>query len=848
MGRSCHERCRENLVPDLGSTHATSALTSGFALTPSGSRTLKGMLRLVRPARHEGGLVHQFIVIIGLSVLSGVLMAGLALPWVGLATQATDKSAQAMQNFPLKLHFKPLSERTVVLDDQGNQLATFYDENRVYVNLANISENMQKAIISIEDARFYQHGPIDIQGTVRALLVNSANNATVQGGSTLTQQLVKMTLLEDATTKKEQRAATADSYARKFLELRYAVWVEDHYTKDQILEHYLNTAYFGDGAYGVQAAAHHYFNTTADKLNLQQAALLAGLVKSPSSYDPTNSRLSALDRRNTVLERMLQLHVITRHQARDALNSDLGLHVTSIPNGCVASAAPWFCNYLLSYLLQDPALGSTADERKQLVYGGGLTIKSTLDPRFEHAAYKAVRDHVLPKDPAIGALAMVQPGTGAVRALAQSRPMGNHKPLGQTALNFTVPKKYGGAAGFQPGSTFKAFVLSTAINKGIPLTTHFYSPNPKTVSEHDYRTCSGQPYGTAKWTVHNEGEAGTFNIWTGTAASVNTFYIQLEQMTGLCEPFHLANDMGMNLPPGDQAPSLTLGVADESPLAMASAYATFANRGVYCPPTPVAQILNRDGNPIPLPKEACKRVLRPAVADGVNAVLQGVMKPGGTGSMLALNQPAAGKTGTTDNAKSVWFIGYTPNMAAASVVAGVTPTLKPHTVTGLTLHGVFVSFASGGGTAGPIWYQAMHAIEHLLPNPSFVKPDPKIVAGQPVQIPSFYGQSPQVAARALTKLGFRPQIASTVSSSAPQGTVAYTTPSGHGFSGQTILIYISSGYVPPPPPPPSQPPPPPPPTQPPGGGGGGGNGGGGGGHGGGGGGHGGGGGGGGHGH
>ncbi|MDP9317565.1 MAG: penicillin-binding protein, partial [Actinomycetota bacterium] len=441
------------------------------------------MPRLVRPARHEGGFFHQFVVIIGISILSGVLIAGLALPWVAMATKGADAAATAMESFPLKLDFKPLDERTTVLDTEGNTLATFYDENRTYVPLTQIADVMKESLISIEDARFYQHGPIDIQGTVRALLVNSASNSTVQGGSSLTQQLVKLTLLADATTAKEREAATARDYARKFEELRYAVWVEDHYTKDQILEHYLNIAYFGDGAYGVQSAAHHYFATTADKLTLSQSAMLAGIVKSPTYYDPTQHLVAAKNRRDTVIERMLQLHVVTTGQARLAMSRPLGLRVTQIPNGCTNSGAPWFCQYLLNYLQRDPTLGATVADRNHAIYGGGLTVKTTLDPRYQLAADKAVADHVLPTDSAaVGALAMVQPGTGAVRAVAQSRPMGTDKAKGQTMLNFTVPAEYGGAAGFQPGSTFKAFVLSAAIKEGIPLNTTFPSPNPVKVN------------------------------------------------------------------------------------------------------------------------------------------------------------------------------------------------------------------------------------------------------------------------------------------------------------------------------------------------------------------------------
>src|SRR3954447_20453489 len=200
-----------------------------------GSRTLVTMLRLARPARHEGGVVHQIAVIAGVSALSGVLMAGLALPWLALAKQGAEQSASAVKNFPLKLTFKPLNERTKVLDDHGNRIATFFDENRKYVPLSEISPNMQKAIVAIEDSRFYEHGAIDIQGTIRALLVNSTNNGVVQGGSSITQQLVKLTRIENATSPAAKKAATDDTFARKFQELRYAVWVEDHLTKKQIL-------------------------------------------------------------------------------------------------------------------------------------------------------------------------------------------------------------------------------------------------------------------------------------------------------------------------------------------------------------------------------------------------------------------------------------------------------------------------------------------------------------------------------------------------------------------------------------------------------------------------------------
>ena len=182
---------------------------------------------------------------------------------MGLVSKGAENSADAVKNFPKKLVFKPLNERTRVLAADGSELASFYDENRKYVTLDQVSQVMQHSIIAIEDARFYDHGALDVRGTLRALFINQASDQVVQGGSSITQQLVKLTLQENATSDQQRAAASAKDYARKFDELRYAVWVEDHLTKQQILEHYLNTAYFGDGAYGIEAAAHHYFNTTA---------------------------------------------------------------------------------------------------------------------------------------------------------------------------------------------------------------------------------------------------------------------------------------------------------------------------------------------------------------------------------------------------------------------------------------------------------------------------------------------------------------------------------------------------------------------------------------------------------
>ncbi len=763
------------------------------------------MRRLARPARHEGGLVQQILVILGISALSGVLIAGLALPWVALVDKGVENTASAMQNFALKLKFKPLNERTRVLASDGTPLAVFFNENRKYVPLEEISPKMQRAIVAIEDSRFYTHGALDVKGTLRALLINQASSGVVQGGSSITQQLVKLTLLENADTPEARAAATARSYGRKLEELRYAVWVEDHLSKDEILEHYLNAAYFGDGAYGIEAAAHHYFSTTATKLTLREAALLAGVVKNPTSYDPTNYEQSALDRRNVVLDRMRQLHLITRDRDRQSEKSGLGLEVSNVANGCVNTIAPFFCDYLQQYLLASPALGATNDQRRERLLGGGLTITSTLDVRFQRAADTAVSKRVYPRDKAIGGMAMVEPGTGYVRGLAQSRPMGRNRKLGETYLNFVVPQRYNDSNGFQAGSTFKVFVLAEAIKMGFLLDTKINAPQElKGTSQTDFTTCGGKPLRNDQpYKFQNSTNSGVMDLYAGTQNSVNTFYIQLEMMTGLCGPWRLANQMGVELedPGHNRVPAFPLGFADVSPLEMAEAYATFPGRGLHCPSTPVLEIRDSDGEVVPFDAPKCNRIMKPAEADAVNDILRGVQEPGGFGygAGIALNQPSAGKTGTVAPAKSVWFIGYTPTLSTAAMIAGANRGGQPRNLDNQFVGGVNVGEVHGSTTAGPMWYDAMKVVQAWLPNRNFVPLEPSVNSAlTTVTIPNLSGSDAQTAALELSQLGFQPKITSVrMNSSAPFGTVAGTAPLAQGVRGQTVLIYLSNGSAPP---------------------------------------------------
>ncbi|TYL54880.1 PASTA domain-containing protein [Nocardioides sp. BGMRC 2183] len=739
-------------------------------------------------------------VMLAVAAVLGVVVSGLAIPFAGVVGFTARNVAESMDELPQELETERLPQRTEIQDGAGNTIATLYDQNRVNVDLRQTSRIMVKAIVAIEDYRFYQHGALDLKGTLRAFFTNQASNEVAQGGSSITQQLVKQTLINNAGGDKEKIAeATDDSYARKIRELRYAIALEKRHSKDWILEQYLNTVYFGDGAYGIQAAAQHFFSVNAKDLNLKQSALLAGLVRSPEGLDPIDNPDAALERRNVVLNRMAELGVITEKKAKKLGEQGLGLKTQDKPRGCVNSNAQFFCEYVVRYLLEDPALGRTRAEREDLILNGGLTIKTTIDTRMQSAAQTSVDDAVLKTDQAVGALALVEPRTGEVKALAQSKPMGN--AAGETFLNFTVPEKYGDANGFQPGSTFKAFVLAAAIKQDIPLSRTFPAPNPITVNEGDFQTCDGPYQSSGIWSPGNSTSSSSNpNLYEGTQNSVNTFFVNLEKETGICEPWRLANQMGFDLSKQWQIPSFTLGVADASPLEMAEAYATFAGRGLHCDSRPVTSIEDANGTVLKEYQPKCNQVLSGPVADAVNDVLRGVVAPGGFGEALQPGIPAAGKTGTTNDNKSVWFAGYTPNLAGASVVAGTNSAGQPISLDGVTIHGYYRS-TSGSTTAGPIWGNTFKAIAQYLPGDDFTAPSATDIQGVLTTVPDVSGESIDNATAELEAAGFSVSNGGYVDSSYSRGTVAYTSPGGGAQlgSGDTVVLYISDGTPPKPP-------------------------------------------------
>jgi membrane peptidoglycan carboxypeptidase len=753
-------------------------------------------VRLLEPSA-VAGTARRFLLLLGVSALCGILVAGLALPLVGTAGIAARQSSQAFQTLPGDLTTTPLASRSVILDDDGKLLATFYEENRVPVKLKKIAPVMRDAVIAIEDARFYDHGPIDLRGTARAAVRNVTSGGVQEGGSTLTQQYVKLLLVSTAATDEERRKATEDTLSRKLRELRLAMAAEQQFTKDEILERYLNIAYFGGGAYGIEAAAKRFFSTSASKLTLTQAATLAGLVQAPAAYDPERAPERAIGRRNIVLQQMEQYGFITPAQAAKSREKPLGLDTKRTANGCSTAYAPFFCDYVYRELLTFKSLGKTTEEREQAITRGGLTIRTTLNRDDQEAAVDAVSDYVSPTDSAVAAIAMVEPGTGKVKAIAHSRKYG--KGDGKTYINYAVDANRGGGLGFQPGSTMKVFVVAAAIKQGLPLTTSFYAPARINVSFQRFETCDGSVSAGSYTPKNYDSGGGTYNIRTGTAKSVNTFFIQLEKQTGLCDPYKIAKAAGLTMANGSQLQqiaSFTLGPNEVSPLSMAEAYATFAADGVHCKSIAVTQIKNRAGKKLGVAKADCAPIVDENVARATVSVLQGVMGPGGTGARMSFGRPVAGKTGTTNDARAVWFTGMTPQLATSVVVGDPDPPIRG--LDGVVLNQRYYPQACGGCIPGPIWTQAMRTALDGEEVRGFGSADPRSVRGLTVVVPDVRGLSVSNATARLQSAGLNAFVAGRYNSTLTRGAVVFTNPRAGSTagSGATVGLYLSSGYVP----------------------------------------------------
>ncbi|MET9820249.1 transglycosylase domain-containing protein [Streptomyces sp. NPDC006349] len=686
--------------------------------------------------RSGGGLspTQQAAKFLGVSVLAGAVLAGIALPAVGALGLAAKGSVESFDALPANLKTPPLSQRTAILDAEGGTIATVYSRDRTVVDLKDISPYMQKAIVAIEDSRFYEHGAVDLKGVLRALNKNARSGGVSEGASTLTQQYVKNVFVEEAgddPTKVAQ--ATQQTIGRKIQELKLAIQVEEELGKKKILENYLNITFFGQQAYGVEAASQRYFSKHAKDLEVQEAALLAGIVQSPSRYDPVNDEAEATKRRNVVLTRMAQVGDISPAEAEKAKKAPLGLKVSKPKNGCITAvnSASFFCDYVREVFLSDPVFGKTRKDRAKIWNQGGLTVRTTLTPQAQESVNDSLKDHIYKTDSVAAAITMVEPGTGKIVAMGQSKPYGYGK--NETEINYSVDHSAGGSNfGFPTGSTFKPFLAAAALEENVPATKEYSSPY-----DMDYpspiQTCDKPWINDSGYRLENENESevGPYRLKEAMAKSVNTYFVQMLADIGLCPVSTMADKLHVHQGNGDKLPqnpsALALGSVGMSPLTMASAYATFASRGMYCTPVAIESITQKVGNKqksLEVPKSTCSRAMTEKTADTVNTLLRGVVDSG-TGSEAGLtDRDNAGKTGTTDERKNAWFVGYTPNMSGAVWVGSASQEVE---MKNITIGGVPHALVFGGAVPGPIWKDAMTGALSGKDSPPFVLvdiPDP----------------------------------------------------------------------------------------------------------------------------
>ncbi|MGW3966267.1 transglycosylase domain-containing protein [Amycolatopsis sp. NPDC005003] len=713
--------------------------------------------------------------LIGLCLLAGVLVAGMLFPVVGAAGVMSNQASETVEKTSSDLADIPPPLVTTVTDSAGSPIATLYSQYRLPINPDQINEATKWALVSVEDKRFYEHHGVDWQGTLRAAVSNSTG-ADTQGASTLTQQYVKNYLINVVyrTDQIGQKKAQEQSIARKLKEARIAIQLETKLTKQQILAGYLNIVEFSRQIYGIGAAAHAYFDTTPEKLTVPQAAMLAGLVNNPINNDPWNHPDKATARRNLVLDRMVDNKKLAKADADRFKAEPLGV-VPDAPKkpaaNCIGAGAEagFFCQYVEDYLLKSGAM------TKDQLYSGGYTIKSTLDQRANHEAKVSAEAQVKKTQPYVAnTLSLVKPGKDRheVVALASNRDYGQDQNAGQTTYALPTGVYNTGGA----GSTYKIFTSAAVLDKGL---AGIYSSvdMPDTYTSRLFTTgkggCSTTPTGKPNTYWYCVGNAGDYSkaaanatLQTALATSPNTTFLELEDRLGSTGPaIDMAKRLGMRdtmasttgggtvdpkspdankrvsqaevYGPTGNSPgygAFTLGFSPLSGLELGNVAATILSGGVWCPPTPIAAVTDRNGAPVSVKEAPCEQAVPEPLANTLAVGMSKDDQPGGTSNRAAAdvgwNRPMIGKTGTTQGNVSATFVGGTPQLAGAAMTfkfgggQGGICDAGPGNVRVCPSGNIF-----GGKAPARTWFGAMKNIMEGQPPADLPQPDPRYMGG-----------------------------------------------------------------------------------------------------------------------
>ncbi len=756
--------------------------------------------------------------------LAGVLVAALLFPVVGgaglLANQAADVGAQDSA----QVVRGDMPVVSTMVDAAGTPIAWIYTQRRWQIPGDRIADTMKLAIVSIEDKRFADHNGVDVQGTLTGLAGYLKGAVDTRGGSTIEQQYVKnYNLLVNAQTDSERRAAVEVTPARKLREIRMALALDKVLSKPEILTRYLNLVSFGNGAYGVQDAARTYFGVNAAQLNWQQSALLAGMVQSTSMLNPYTNPKGALDRRNLVLDTMIENLPDRADELRAAKEQPLGIlpQPDGLPQGCIAAGdRAFFCDYALQFLARS---GISKDD----VARNGLLIKTNLNPRVQDSVKKSV-DSIAPPglDGVASVMSVIRPGKDAHRvvAMADNRTYGLKLNAGQTVQ----PQPFS-LVGDGAGSIFKVFTTAAALDMGMGINAQLEVPPLFQGKGLGSSNTPGCPPDT--WCVKNAGAYRTpMSVTDALAQSPNTAFARLIQQVGVPRAVDMAVKLGLRsyAEPGtaraydpknnesladfvkrQNLGSFTLGPFELNALELSNVAATLASGGMWCPPNPIDKVFDRHGKELDIKTPACEQVVPEGLANTLANALSkdstGGTAAGSAGS-VGWNLPMAGKTGTTESHRSSGFLGFTNQYAAANYIFDDSP--KPSGLCSWPLRRCGYGNLYGGNEPARTWFTAMMPIANEF-GPVVLPPtDPRYVdGGGGSEVPSIVGMNFDAARKRLKDAGFQVSDQPTpINSYSVKGAVVGTTPKGKTIPGSIITINTSNGIAPAPPPPVYRPP------------------------------------------
>ncbi|MFT4307346.1 MAG: transglycosylase domain-containing protein [Microbacterium sp.] len=779
--------------------------------------------------RTSSGVLGGLAGLVGLSAIAGVLITATVTPAIAVTGAAASGAITLFDNLPSVLEIDDLMEPTTLYYSDGTTvLATFYDQNRSPVTFDEIAPVMYDAILSSEDPRFYEHGGIDLIGTVRALFSNLSGGVT-QGGSSISQQYVKNILIQqcewNATTDEDDQecytAATESSgiegIERKLQEMRYAIALEQEYSKDEILLGYLNIANFGGTTYGIDAAARYYFGVSASQLTLGQAATLAGIVQNPNLYridvsggtttdSDGNAINSAADgysltkqRQTYVLGRMLDDGKITQEQYDAAVAEPITPNITPATQGCAAAGtAAYFCQYVVSIIKTDTAFGETSDDRLVALRRGGLKITTTLDKTLQDAAATTMDDYTPSSVDGMdfgAASTNIETSTGRILSITQNTTFNESSSagVGETSLVYAGDVTNGGSSGFNAGSTFKLFTLIDWLEEGHSLNEVVNGVNR--VFSPFTNSC------LTNTTITNTTKISNFNNVTGsvstpmyfTAQSINSGFLAMAQELDLCGIQNVIAALGVTRGDGTaitmDAPAKIIGSENVSPIAMAAAYAAVANNGVYCQPQAIDAVTDADGNEQAIPTRTCTQVIPSNIAATAAYALQGVMASGGTGSSgnPSDGTELIGKTGTHESYQT-WLIESSTAVTTAVWVGNSTGQTN-----------LFNQYYNGT-LLSSLRYTLARSIQAtadvLYPGGTFPDPDSTLTQTTYTDVPDVVGMTTEAATAALEAEGFSVTVGTAVDSTSAAGVIVSQSPSGEAASGSTVTIVPSTGTAP----------------------------------------------------